>query len=475
MPELGLTRELAKSIATLDIVAVPDVAIRTVQLAFTDCIGTLIAGSAEPAVALISQATEESGLQEARLLPGSRRCSARQAALVNGVAAHVLDYDDVALDGHPSAVLVPAVLAEGEAIGALADDLVRGYIAGYETWAALRVAVGQPLHSRGWHPTSVYGCIAAAAACAALRHLPAKAVASALALAAAQASGIVANFGSMAKPFQVGRAAESGLLAARLAAAGVTGASDALEHEHGLIAALCGSNSGRIATGGSFGFPDWAIARERLNIKNYPMCYATHRIIDGALELRRSGALEPAAIERIDLHVGRIQLEILRHHTPATALEAKFSAEFGVSAAIIADGVGLQELSDDFVRRDDVRALIKKVVCHPIEETRIGDEPFSPYDQVMIQLTNGRQLSGRRVEWASGGRDNPPTRAQLWKKFNDNVSPHLDSEVASRLFEELQALGGRRQVKQILDMASLSATTQDRISSGCTSAGSSAG
>lgn len=449
----GLTRQLAQNIATLDAAAMPEAALRTVRLGLTDCVGTMIAGSTEPVARLLAQTLADDGLREARLLPSLRRAGARNCTLINGAAAHALDYDDVALDGHPSAVLVPALLAEGEALGVSADDIIRAYVAGYETWAALRKSSRVPLHDRGWHPSGAFGTLGAAAACAALRRLPAEATADAIALAAAQASGLVANFGAMAKPFQAAHAGESGLLAARLAAAGVTGAKDVLEHDHGYIAAFSGHPAAPLA--GGFGHPDWEIASERLDIKNYPMCYGSHRMIDAALELRREHRIDPAAIDHIDVHLGRVQMGMLRNHEPVTGLEAKFSAEFAVSAALIAGDVSLREVSDDFVRRAEVRGLMKKVESMPIAEMESGYLPFSPYDQVVVHLSGGRKLESRQVRRASGSRENPPTPEQLWKKFSANVSAHLNDGMAKRLFDELQSFGGRRTLAEIFAAAGL--------------------
>src|SRR5690606_34228890 len=160
------------------------------------------------------------------------------AALVNGMAAHILDYDDVALDGHPSAVLVPAILAQAEAGSVGGAQMIEAYVAGFEVWAELQAREPGHLHEVGLHPTAVFGAVAAAAACASLRRLDAAGAAAAMAMAASMSAGLVANFGTMTKSFQVGRAAQSGVIAARLAQAGMTASPDALEHDSGFLAAL---------------------------------------------------------------------------------------------------------------------------------------------------------------------------------------------------------------------------------------------
>src|SRR5262249_41974697 len=146
--------------------------------------------------------------------------------------------DDVALRGHPSTVLVPAILAEAETLDVSGRDMVTAYVAGYETWAELVRREPGFHHGKGWHPTGIFGAIGAAAACASLRRLdPAKAT-EAIALGAAQSTGLMANFGTMTNPFHAGRSAHSGVMAARLAAAGFTASEDALEHPQGFLAAV---------------------------------------------------------------------------------------------------------------------------------------------------------------------------------------------------------------------------------------------
>src|SRR5215831_6850445 len=227
-----LTAELGRFVSELALSDVPSEAQAVAKTGFTDCFAVMIAGAREPVVALVDrELAGRDAAAPASLVPSGEHRNVEDAALVNGVAAHVLDYDDVTLDGHPSAVLVPAILAQGEALGSSGSEMLTAYAAGYEVWAELLAREPIPLHQKGWHPTAVRGTIAAGAACAKLRRLSAQETATALAIASSMAGGLVANFGTLTKCFQVGRAAQSGVLAARLAQAGLTGAADALEHK----------------------------------------------------------------------------------------------------------------------------------------------------------------------------------------------------------------------------------------------------
>ena len=165
----ALTAELGHFVAGLTLKDIPAEAQAVAKTGITDCFGVMIAGAQDPVVALIDREMAGSdGSALASLIPSLKRRNVEDAALVNGAAAHVLDYDDVTLDGHPSAVLVPAIIAQGETFGASGSELLTAYVAGYEVWAELLMREPVPLHQKGWHPTAVRGAVAAAAACAQL-------------------------------------------------------------------------------------------------------------------------------------------------------------------------------------------------------------------------------------------------------------------------------------------------------------------
>ena len=374
----ALTLALGCFVADLGLRQIPAEGAALARTGIADCFGVLIAGARDPEIALVDRELGHAGgAMLVSLIPSGARRTPETAALINGVAAHVLDYDDVSLDGHPSAVLVPAILAQGEASGSSGAEMLTAYIAGFEVWAELLVREGVPLHRKGWHPTAVLGPVAAAAACAKLRGLDAKGAATAMAIAASMSSGLVANFGTMTKSFQVGRAAQSGVIAARLAQAGLTASLDALEHPAGLLMALSPDGEPELDRAFSAGEKEWHILSHGLNIKRYPICYATHRSIDAALDLVQRYDLNPGQVERIHVSTGKTQLLMLRNSAPQTGLEAKFSMQFAMAAALVARHVGLQELTDDFVRRPEVQALFRRVSLEGSAALREGSN-FAP-------------------------------------------------------------------------------------------------
>ena len=435
---MPLTRDLGAFVAELSFERLPREAVETARLGFIDTIATMIAGARDAAPQLLRQALAPPPGPATLYFTGDT-APAPEAAWINGTAAHALDYDDVAVRGHPSTVLVPAILAEGEALGATGDAMIAAYVAGYEAWAEVANRDPGHHHRKGWHPTGIFGAIAAAAACANLRRLDAACATSALALAASQSSGLMANFGTMTKPFHAGRAAHSGLIAARLAELGFTAADDALEHPQGFLSAvspegLCDRESpARLGT-------DWHIVRNRLSIKKYPACYGLHRSLDGMLDLLDKRPLKPEQIARITASISKTRSLILRNHRPQTGLEGKFSMEFAMAAAVIARRATLAEFTDDFVRRPDVQGLMQKVAI----ETNENYDPDVPgaavFDQVRVDLVDGESLQSAEVRRARGSAESPLGEADLFEKFRSCLDAGGARIAPEVLFARLQNL-----------------------------------
>jgi 2-methylcitrate dehydratase PrpD len=446
----ALTSDIASFVATFDAGAMPPRANFGARIGMLDCVGTMIAGADEQAVKLVARIVPTSTTNDgAPEIPGGRNLSAGDAALVNGVAAHVLDYDDVGIDGHPSAALTPAILAEGWTLGSSGEEAVAAYVAGYEVWALLQELEPGALHERGFHPTAIWGTLAAAAACARLNHLSADETTNAIAIAASLAAGTVANFGTMTKSLHAGRTAQSGVLAARLAKSGFTASPDALEHRAGFMHSH--SDSGKPAvTRGDWGLgSDWRLEKMGINIKRYPMCYATHRSIDAMLDLAAEHNLEPDAIDEIHVRIGNAQDLMLRNRAPKTALEAKFSIEFAMASALIARKVGLKELDDGFVRRDDIIETMRKVKRSTTEERLPDMPPFSPDDRVSIKLKSGQTLAHEPVVRAKGHWQKPLTESELREKFLDCTESRLGRKQAEALFEKLNNLEDVKSLREL--------------------------
>jgi 2-methylcitrate dehydratase PrpD len=288
-------------------------AIQAAQTALIDTLGVLLAGSREPGARILAS-TVGTGAGPATLIGLSGRASAPDAALVNGTSAHALDYDDVspALVGHPSAVLVPAVLAAAEVTGVAGRTALEGVIVGFEVAARLGRAMNARHYARGWHATGTLGAPAAAAAAAHVFGLDAAQVQVALGIAGSLAAGLRVSFGSMVKPLHAGHAARTGVLAAQLASAGYSAAEALFEAERGFGDLFAGDVDWPAA------LDDWdwsrpEILRSGIQVKPFPSCAATHTAIDAVLSVRE--AIDPASVERIECRASRLATQILIHAT----------------------------------------------------------------------------------------------------------------------------------------------------------------
>ncbi|MBN8873380.1 MAG: MmgE/PrpD family protein [Rhodospirillales bacterium] len=436
---MTLTRHLGQFVADLSPNRLPEEVVRVARMGFIDCIGTMIAGRQEESVRILTE-TLAPGDGPATLTFGTRKSPAPEAAWINGTAAHALDYDDVALRGHPSTVLVPAILAEAEALDASGADMLTAYVAGYETWAELFRRDSGLLHQKGWHPTGLYGAVGAAAACAKLHKLDAETAAIAIALGASQAAGLMSNFGTMTKPFHAGKSAHAGIMAARLAKAGFTANTDALEHPQGFLHAISPTGT-EDREGAPRAGTEWAILTQGLGIKKYPTCYCTHRAIDCVLDLVATTPIAPEQVAKVTVGISDYFATVLRNHQPDTGLAAKFSIEFAMASGIVAHRVGLRELTDGFVQRPDIQALMRKVETVTTTEYDPALPGAAPSDSVTVMLTDGRTIAGAPVSRATGHPSRPLSDQQLYDKFADCLEVGGSDIPAGLLFQRLEELG----------------------------------
>ena len=448
----GLTDQLASFSAGAHALRIDNSVRRIVKTGFIDTVATMLAGRDEPVVGVMRRfvAARGASIADARVLFSAERVCARDAALINATAGHALDYDDVALRGHPSTVLVPALLAEGERLASGGDALIRAYVVGYETWAELVTRDADLHHLKGWHPTAVFGVIGTAAAVAALRGLDAVLARHSLGIAASLASGLVANFGSMVKPFHAGHAAASGIDAVDLAVLGMTAAPDVLEHHAGFLAAL--SPAGRMdrQTPAAHLGERLRILESGLSIKKYPLCFAAHRVIDAILDLVHGYELRAEDVREMHATIGIAQASMLRNHAPRTALEAKFSLEFALSAALVAGRVSLAQLDDAFVQRVDVQKLFAAVRISTTDTTHPAEPSLAASDRLVVELRDGRRLDSGEVLFARGDAGLPLQEGDLEAKFLDCTEGVNDIDTR-RLLLHLQRLESVDDVRMLAE------------------------
>lgn len=312
------------------------------------------------------------------------------------VLGHVLDFDDLHMGSttHVSVVCVPTVLSVG---GGARDFLVAAGV-----MSRLGRALGWSHYSSGWHATCTAGAPAAAAGAASALGLDADGVARAMALAVPAAGGVQRAFGTSAKSLQVGFAADAGVRAARLAAAGATADLTALEQWLDLLRGdpSLVDTSGAAVPGG-------------LAIKVHPCCYALQRPISAVRELRAGLAADD--VERVVLRTPAGTLQPLIHARPATGLEGKFSLEYSVAATVLDDRPGFASFTDEAVRRPEAQALVERVRVEPTEG---GDWLLAGVLDVEVALRDG-SVRSTTLDLPPGSPTRPPTAADMAAKVAD--------------------------------------------------------
>lgn len=431
----GLTRSVAEFLSAFDRQEVPRAALDMARSAFIDLVGVMLAARDEPVVGKLTAHTADAAGPCSLLLRKGMQRSASAAALVNGTAAHALDYDDVQFNAHPSTVLVPALLAAAERSAAPGERVLRAYVAGYEVWGELHRREPMPYHDKGWHPTSVLGTAAAAAAVAYLRGLDAATTQAALSLAGSFTGGVVANFGAMSKSIHAGRAASSAITTVDMAQEGITAGDDGLG---GMLAALSPSAAVDLAGAPVLG-RQWFFLDKPLMFKKYPVCFATHRSLDALLELAATHGITAADVEAVEVEIRATQARLLRFDRPRTGLEAKFSMHFGAACALLRGRVALADLDDAFVASAETQALMQKVRL--VERgAQPGGGPAMA-DRVVIRLRDGRTLDSGEIAAATPHR-------RLREKFLDccQAGGRADGERLLGLLEQLHEIDDLRQL-----------------------------
>jgi len=421
-------------------------ALEIAREAWLDLIACMVAGAGDEATARVRVAARRWGSGDTCAVGDPGGLPAPGAALVNGTAAHALDYDDNfhPMAGHASAVLVPAVLACAERAGASGRRALDAYVVGLEAAALLGDGVGLGHYERGWHSTSTVGTVAAAAACAHLLGLDAAGVQRAIGIGTSFASGSKRQFGTHAKPMHAGMAAMHGVMAADLAASGVGAHAEPLEGSWGFRDLFAGDGSpGFDAPLERLGKP-LAIERYGLKAKLHPDCASTHCAVDGVVALMREHHLGPADVARVEVVVARMSYDNLMYPSPATPMEARFSMHYAIALAVLQGGMGLADFTPAAVVRERVRDWLPRVHMRlPREGERItqvdnGREPA----HVMLHLAGGGTRE-RFVQHPVGVLENPMTPAQRAAKLEDCAAGRLDPQDRDRLQALLLALDGQ--------------------------------
>ncbi len=367
--EFAATHALVRAVRGITWDKIPVDAREVAHHCLLDFIGCAVAGSHEPlSRILVDEIVRGEGSRESSLIGRNERASRLTAALVNGAAGHALDFDDthMAMGGHPSVPVVPAVLALAETIGASGRSVLEAIVVGIELECRLGAMLGGQHYAIGFHSTGTVGTFGAAAACAHLLALDEDGWLRALGLAGTQAAGLKSGFGTMAKPLHAGRAASNGLFSALAAHGGYSSNTAIIETAQGFAATHAGAiPSPAIIERDA----DRFLIRDTL-FKYHASCYLTHAPIQAARQIRDQHRIDPTTIDEIELRVAPSLFSVCNIREPRTGLEGKFSLCATTAMALLGDDTtDLATFSDSRVTGPTLVALRSRVRVTPVEKT----------------------------------------------------------------------------------------------------------
>lgn len=386
--------------------------------AVLDWFATTLPGCVRAPATILAPAMDEvEGSGRAWCYVDARACSPRRAALLNAVASHTVEFDDIFKDGgyHPGSPTIAAALALAQHLDSPLEDLHRAIVAGYEVGCRISLAI-QPSHYAFWHTTSTVGTIGAAVAGAMLLGRDRQGIANAIALATSFAGGHQQNLQGegMAKALHPGHAADAGLMAAMAAMAGVTGSLDSLHAENGFAA----------ATSGTIG--DWASALDglgtwtpitRMTVKTHGCCGHIFPALD-AIGLMRDGyGFGPDDIERIEVLGYRATQTMCNRPNPVSDRDARFSLQYCLAAHMVLGGVRLSAFEHVAMARPDIRALMTKIdLCE--DPSLSADYPRRRQARLRVYLSDGRVLEHLQ-KTRRGDPEDPLDDVGLVAKFHE--------------------------------------------------------
>jgi 2-methylcitrate dehydratase PrpD len=436
-----VTERITRFICSTEFENIPPEVVEAGKLHILDTLGVLFAGSREEISGIVREYIRASGHPgECTLMAQGIKTSAQYAAFGNGVMAHALDFDDYEWPSmaHPSAVILPAVFALGEKIGAGGKQCLQAYLVGLEGISRIGCGVNPSHYDKGWHATGTLGPLGAAAASAKLLHCDAERVKMALGIASSMSAGLRGNFGTMTKPFHAGHASRSGVESAVLASMGFTADKAILERKMGFCSLFTEENRfdlGKIVR--NLGDP-FSIISPGIGIKPYPSCAATHSVLDGVFSLIKQHGMKAGDVDRVECGIFYLYPSMLIHSEPRTGLEGKFSLEYCVAAALIDREINVGKFTDEQVNRPEVRTMIKRIKAFVTDEVgRVGT--YYPGATVRIHLKDGTSCF-TRVESRRGSPLNPLSREEVIEKFMANSSMLYDRPKADELVNAVMHL-----------------------------------
>ncbi len=439
------TRTLASWIVSNRIETVPEDVRHEARRAIVNYVGCALGGSHDEAVDIAIRTFEPySGPPTASVLGRAERLDPLHASLMNGISSHVYDFDDTTPKNymHPTSPVASALFAYASVNPVTGRDFMEAFITGFEAEMRIGNAVYPAHYDAGWHITGTAGVFGAAAAIGKLLGLSLQQMIWSMGLAATQAAGIREMFGSMAKAFHPGRAAQNGYSAALLAQAGFTAGEHGLEGPRGFAAVQAASyDLSKMIAGLDVDYE----LRDN-TYKPFPCGIVNHPTIDGAIQIHHEHHPEPGSIAAVRLRVAPLVLDLCNQTNITKGLQGKFSVYHGAAVGLVRGKAGIQEYTDAAVNDPAVKRVRE---C----ATATGDSSLTE-DQarIEVELTNGEKFT-RFVEKSLGNIHRPLTDRQLDDKFLDQAVLALPPEQVEKVLRQCWQIDRLEDVNHLISLA----------------------
>ena len=439
-----LSDTIADFVTGFDLAAVPPLGVERARFAFVDTLAVMLAGSREEGSAIVCEMVQQEGAAPKVSVVGqSFRTSPQLAALANGVAAHIMDYDFSSLLGQPTSPVIPALLPLAESTGASPAEVMAAFIVGYEVCQKLARTAPEQTLAGGWHAVSTIGTIGAAMACARLSKVPRDRIPDVLGIAASLSGGLAVNFGTMTKPLHSGSSARNAILAATLGRSGFTASAIALEHPvSGYLHAFDRGIKVSVEPIAELG-RTYDIVERGFRPKRYPCGGLGHTAIDATLELREQ--IKVADIAAIKAGITKYAASRIGSAYPTSIESAKFSMPYVAAYTALYGPPMLKAFTEEAIHDEAVKALARKVsVAVDPELADIMDESPS---RVTVTLADGGTVEKLRY-YASGTVQAPFTKEQVEEKFFSCAERAVDRAAAEKIFAFLNRFEGEKSLAE---------------------------
>lgn len=458
---MSLSHSLADRIQTSVVDLTDKRIIDSSNSAILDTIGVTLMGSKSEATKSVTKALDAKNTPDGALIYGEKRkVSILDAAMINGTSSHALDFDDCnnTMGGHPTVPILAGLLANGESIHANGQDFIKAYVIGVETICAMAKVLNFHHYEKGWHPTTTLGIFGAVAANARLQGLDVNKTATAIAIAASMASGIKVNFGTYTKPYHVGQCTRSGLLAVRMADAGLTASPVALEAQQGFFEVYNGKGNydpNRLLE--AWGKP-FEIVHPGIAVKLHPCCGSTHPAIDAAIALKKEHNLKLSDVQSVVSWTHPRRLKHTNRPEVNTGFDGKFSVQYVVSRALQNGKISLSDFSDDAVNEPEIKQFLDANIRAEPHPKSKSNEKNVYYAELSITTNDGRHFQKFIDAPVGRDKDHPLPKNALLNKFYDCcdgvLAPGTETGLANKL-QNFQDLSDVQLISEFIENATI--------------------